>query len=442
MREKIKTIPEFWKRRSLKFWLATGMLMSLTPIFLSAFTGHHLYREVIIQPLVEVSSKQQHILQPLQALQLSLWDLSESVIDHAIDGDPRHSEEYLVEAADIEASLKKLSLMMGEQGYNTTPLQNAQQDWQRLTVLSSQLLSEGAIEVDATVGKEILEFEATLDHLAYQLEAIHDAIRIRNEITHQQALISLNKSEYIVVVGLVLSIIGAIAGVIIINRSLVNSMDELALGSLKLSKGDREHQIQVQVPRELATVADAFNQMTQQIKEQEHSLEKMAVTDGLTGLYNRRGFDQILAEELSRAASQAEELSLIICDVDHFKQFNDTYGHQAGDEALSTVGRTLMRTLPESNGDKACRFGGEEFVVVLPKTDADAAALKAEQLREAVASSIIPLEAGQTTQITISLGIASYPNHAGTAEDLLKAADAALYQAKEQGRNRVVRAVQ
>ena len=436
---RVHRIPAFWRRRSLKFWLATGMLMSLAPIFISALAGYFLYRGAIIEPLIEVTSKQHHILQPLQNVQLSLWDVSESVIDFAIDGEARRKIAYQQQANQIDMGFERLAAAMEDQGFDISQINQAQEKWQELAALSSTILSGASLRGNAMVGMEIEEFEALIDRLAHQLETVHDAVRIRNQETHQQALASLKLSEYVAVAGLSISILGAILGVIVINRSLVSSMDRLAAGSMRFSGGDREHQIEVQIPRELANVAEAFNQMTRRIREQEDTLERMAITDGLTELYNRRGFDRMLAEEIWRAEATGKPVSLIIADIDHFKTFNDTHGHQAGDDALRSVGQTLVENLREV--DKACRFGGEEFVIILPGCDTDDARRAAERLRSAVEARVFPIVGARNAQVTISLGVATASDNGDTPDTLLKSADSALYQAKEHGRNRVIATV-
>ncbi len=113
---RIRKMEEFWRRRSLKFWLATGMLMSIVPIFASAVTGYLLYRQAIIQPLVEIASKQRGILQPLQNVRLSLWGISKSVIDNVIDGEARHKIAYEKEARLVDSGFASLVSIMRDHG--------------------------------------------------------------------------------------------------------------------------------------------------------------------------------------------------------------------------------------------------------------------------------------------------------------------------------------
>ncbi|MBT9368278.1 PleD family two-component system response regulator [Rhizobium sp. CSW-27] len=167
-----------------------------------------------------------------------------------------------------------------------------------------------------------------------------------------------------------------------------------------------------------------------------HSIE-LAVTDALTGLSNRRYLDSHLRTLFNRAASRTRPLSVCITDIDRFKQVNDTYGHDAGDEVLREFARRIRSTV--RGADLACRYGGEEFVVVMPETDAATAAVVAERLRAIIEGEPFVLAQGALRlSITASLGIASNDSGIETPEHLLKQADRALYAAKTAGRNRVV----
>jgi diguanylate cyclase (GGDEF)-like protein len=157
-------------------------------------------------------------------------------------------------------------------------------------------------------------------------------------------------------------------------------------------------------------------------------VQRLAATDGLTKIANRRTFESTLEREVARATRSAEHLSLVMIDIDHFKRLNDEHGHQAGDEVLRNVAAALSCECRDF--DTAARYGGEEFAVVLPGCGPDEARLIAERLRHAVAA------APSTVPITASAGVATYPAHAGDADTLVRAADDALYESKRAGRDR------
>jgi diguanylate cyclase (GGDEF)-like protein len=168
-------------------------------------------------------------------------------------------------------------------------------------------------------------------------------------------------------------------------------------------------------------------------------LQKLALLDGLTRLPNRRRFDEYLGVEWKRSCRERSPLSLLLIDVDHFKLFNDGYGHLAGDECLMAVARTIGGSVRRP-ADLAARYGGEEFAVVLPNTDAAGALYCAETMRNAVERLRIPHSRSTTGEfVTISVGIAWVtPSDGSSPAELISLTDEALYQAKEQGRNRVV----
>ena len=170
------------------------------------------------------------------------------------------------------------------------------------------------------------------------------------------------------------------------------------------------------------------------LKENIQQSFEMAITDQLTGLYNRRYMNTHLDGLLTRTQHQSKSLSVLMMDMDHFKQVNDNHGHAVGDQVLIEFARRLQRNV--RGLDLACRYGGEEFVVVMPETDPQFARVVAERLREDVASQPFDTDAGPL-DVTISVGIASSDETVTTGDDLLKQADEALYKAKDEGRNRV-----
>lgn len=161
-----------------------------------------------------------------------------------------------------------------------------------------------------------------------------------------------------------------------------------------------------------------------------------AITDALTGVYNRRFFDEMLLKQITLAERRNESLCLLVIDLDYFKKTNDTYGHRAGDDMLQELTRSMKNSLRSS--DILARYGGEEFAIIMPATDMSGALDKAERLRKHVESTsfdnIVP---GQSLKITISIGVASFPRHGADYNTLIEAADGAMYKAKRGGRNRV-----
>ena len=166
------------------------------------------------------------------------------------------------------------------------------------------------------------------------------------------------------------------------------------------------------------------------------TLSYQVVHDSLTGLFNRRYLEETLDREIHRVRRKGNSLGAIMMDLDHFKNFNDTLGHEAGDSLLRSLGKLLQSQVRQE--DVACRYGGEEFIIILPDASLDVVQKRAEEIRQMVPRLQVYHRGQLLESITVSLGVAIFPEHGATPEDLVSAADDALYSAKNQGRNRVV----
>ncbi|MGM0598196.1 MAG: diguanylate cyclase [Candidatus Rifleibacteriota bacterium] len=197
-----------------------------------------------------------------------------------------------------------------------------------------------------------------------------------------------------------------------------------------LNVSDREEDFTQEDAQLLEAIAEQIS-----IALQKARLYEMAITDGLTGLFIHRYFQMRLESEIARAMRGDESLSLIMFDIDHFKNFNDTHGHQVGDLVLKQVAATVKHNVREGI-DIAARYGGEEFAIIMPETDINGASTFAERLRKSIKEKFIEHE-NQKLKVTISLGCAEFPKHAQNRELLISCADTALYKSKENGRNTV-----
>ncbi|SMB83396.1 sensor domain-containing diguanylate cyclase [Deinococcus hopiensis] len=208
-----------------------------------------------------------------------------------------------------------------------------------------------------------------------------------------------------------------------------------ALGHLRLWGLPEEPALQARIRSLATTVANQSALGLSNLRLRE-TLRQQSIRDPLTGLFNRRYLDETFERELRRAVRHGQPLSVLMLDVDHFKRFNDTYGHEAGDQVLIELGQLLRKQFRTE--DVVCRYGGEEFAVVLPGADLTAAHERAEGLRQAV--SRLSVEHGGETvgAISLSIGVSAYPVHGEDTGHLLGLADQALYRAKQMGRDRVM----
>lgn len=257
-------------------------------------------------------------------------------------------------------------------------------------------------------------------------------------------LIRLRNLSLLAIVALALLLGGA---GYVIGLYVVRPIDGLTRAATGVASGDLDVELPVVGKDEVASLTEVFNDMVRrlredrdqiatmerQLKRRNQELEELSITDGLTGLRNRRHIMATLDQEFARAGRTGRPVAVLMLDVDGFKQLNDRLGHLAGDEVLIKIASAIRSAV--RGVDYAARYGGEEFVVVLPETDQAAAHDVAERIREYVASSIAAGD--DSAPVTLSIGVAGYPANGASTADVLARADEALYRAKERGRNRV-----
>ena len=223
-------------------------------------------------------------------------------------------------------------------------------------------------------------------------------------------------------------------------RSCVRSRDELALLSTGFNEmADRIERQTRSLEEEIRLRTFEIQETNRRLSEANARLQDLATTDGLTGLFNFRHFSATLASEVQRCARVHMPVSMLMIDVDHFKQFNDAHGHQAGDEVLRDLASHVRSRVRKT--DVPCRYGGEEFAVILVDTERDEALAVAEDLRALIETARFHSPDGlDSFGITISIGVATFPDDAPDPDTLIRASDDAMYRAKQAGRNRVERA--
>lgn len=257
-----------------------------------------------------------------------------------------------------------------------------------------------------------------------------------------QELIESNVQGYLLV-----NLLVALAAILLAIFIAWFGVERLVLGKirgivdtvLRFKSGERSARTGFRYGRdELSHIARAVDDMAAELEQVMDAMREQAIRDPLTKLYNRRFMEESLMRELATAKRQRCHLGVIIADLDRFKRINDSFGHECGDLVLASVAAALMANVRA--GDIVCRYGGEEFAIIMQDTDAEVAVLRSEMLREAVAALKLHYAGQALPRITASFGVAVYPVSGDAAHSLLNAADAALYEAKRAGRNRVVKA--
>ena len=228
----------------------------------------------------------------------------------------------------------------------------------------------------------------------------------------------------------------------LLELTIVRPLERLTGGATRVSAGDLDVQVPVVDRSEVGYLTSVFNHMVTRLREgrdalaaRNQELQELSITDGLTGLHNHKHLIETLEAEVARAHRLQHHFSIMMVDLDHFKRYNDTYGHLAGDEALARASALLKDSIRSI--DYAARYGGEEFLLLLHEVGVDDAMRVAERVRQRIAREKFGQE---QVAVTVSIGVAEFPGHGETALALIAAADAALYEAKRNGRNRVVQA--
>nr|WP_319515234.1 diguanylate cyclase [uncultured Cohaesibacter sp.] len=425
----------FGKARSfsLRSWLTLGMCVVLLPFAFTAFYGYKIYHQEISSTFEDVIHAQHRVLVPLERMQDIFWDISEEINDYSQDGEVAHQLGFATSKKAVQKQLLEMEAAIAENSRYEHILRGVQSHWQRVLDVAPSVVKGSP----STADPKLLIFESEISEAAQQLGLLAEVLRIESEKAHRTTLIAIRRLETIAIWAAIFAVGFAVVAIYTIDRVLINSTDKLVEGAMRVASGEREQVIDIQVPPELASVAKAFNIMTKQIVLQEAQLQSAARFDGLTGLKNRREFDLRLAEQFEKEKAQSYPFALLMIDVDHFKIFNDTHGHLAGDDALRHIANVLAKAARES--DEVFRYGGEEFVILLSDIKRDQIFQTAERIRSEVEKSQILLPTGECETITVSIGATGFANGL-SFNDIVGQADRALYQAKASGRNKVVMA--
>lgn len=347
--------------------------------------------------------------------------------DYLIHGGPEERENFYRFADRIDQALEALDEGQFGEAEERDALQRIGEYWQRIRVLGEELVTlPYPLENPQAAGEHMERFDKVIDDAIVELEHLYKYVV--DELGEHVGRVERRKADAGVttLVAFAIAILIAIIGGLVLASTILNPIRTLDEGVSQLREGHLNHRVAMPGDDELGKLGKTLNAMATRI-------ERLATRDDLTGLYVRREFNRFVHEEISRAARSGLPFSLLLVDVDHFKNINDRYGHRAGDRTLRTLALVLNRDMRAV--DRVARIGGEEFAVVMPDTRADAAMETAERVRSMAAARKVHAAGGKTITITISVGVATFPQHGDSMEALVEAADQALYRAKAAGRN-------
>ena len=355
--------------------------------------------------------------------------------DYLIHGRQEERQEFARESKQVEILFSELSgdSMLYEESRQL--IKEAYPYWSSGRRIATDLLAASQPVGDQRLASAMEQMDGLVYKAAKLVERAHEhsAREVRRAVDagvnhHRQA-------QLVSGAGFLAALLVLLVSVSLLARFILTPLRKLEEAAERLGEGQFAYRVEYRRDNEFGHVAEAFNRMAAQVELSQASLEELSLRDPLTGVWNRRALDMRMEVETDRSRRHGRCLSVIMLDLDHFKSINDQYGHEVGDAVLRQVAQMLEGIIRPT--DHLSRYGGEEFVAVLPETPLPGARILAERLREQIGSTAIEISKKVSLRVTLSAGIATFPEQGDTAGALIHAADKALYEAKKAGRNRV-----
>jgi two-component system, cell cycle response regulator len=426
----------WFRQSSLRNRFLLGVGVMLLPLVVLALVAVFTLQGAIaaIDDVVEEASKELAVVLRLhiQVQRASLFLHDYMVGGH---GHPEAREHFLQVSQEMDRSFRNAARAPFGLGEERASIQAAQEEWQRTKATAESILSAPSRLGQAAATQAMDRLDAHIDRVLELLDRIQ--VLAQQEMNDQLARAHGVRRQVLLAIVTVFAL-GLGAAILVgthLTRSVLLPLSAIEQGADRIGAGDLSHRISMASRDELGRLGHTFNVMAERLAKSQSALEELSTHDPLTSLPNYRVFHRRLAEEEERSRRYGRPFSLLMLDIDLFKTVNDTYGHLAGDEALRALSAIILRAVRPI--DLVARYGGEEFAIILPETTSVGALATAERIREIIATKAIPLPSGQTVNLTVSIGVASYPEDAESGEKLTGAADQALYVAKFGGRNRV-----
>lgn len=423
---------------SLRTRFLLGMAIMLLPLVVLA-GGALMSIQSTIRAIDEVVQEASEEMAFSVRLQLLIRRAKDVIHDYFIPGfgarDER--ERFLDMSQQVEMAFQQAIAGRFDLAEERAAVLAAREHWERGRRIADVLFTVRSPADNATAIRQLERLDAYMDRALTQLNQLHNLAVWEMGSHLEKAYATRRRALLIIASVFVVGLGAAILVGMLLARSVLAPLQTLREAATRIGSGDLSHRVSPAAQDELGELATTFNVMAGRLAKVQAELEDLSIHDGLTGLYNFREFHRQLAEETERSWRYGHSLSLLMLDIDHFKSVNDSFGHLAGDEVLRALAARVRRECRPA--DRIARYGGEEFTILLPETGASGAQAMAERIRETLANYAIPLEPGPTVNLTVSIGVAAYPEDSDSAEKLIGAADQALYAAKRAGRNRVCR---
>lgn len=415
---------------SLRQQILIGTFSLLIPLVALAGVGYYIY----LNTVASFDSVMDDVfLQglPVGEMRELLLQVSLPVTSHLSGSNVAEREKYIHLKNQINQMLQDavVARVNDNAGGNKETIKRASSNWQAAISYADKLVFRRDDINEQEAARLFNQFDYHLGLAS--TEVMHHHQEINQTIINKRENVDKYLKEVRFSSAVIIAIAFVVSGIIIIFfiRNVLVPLQVIEEGANQFGQGDFSRRIEINSRNELGKLAATFNSMA-------NKLEDIATRDSLTNLLNKKAVLKVLDSELVRARRHDATLSLMMLDLDYFKKINDTYGHQAGDNVLVTACGLIEKYV--RGIDHVGRYGGEEIVIVLPDTSETESIEIAERIRRCLASTPIAVSESEFENITVSIGIAIFPNDGIDQDDLLKNADQAMYQAKGAGRNQVV----
>lgn len=429
----MKVLP---RQTSLRNRFIVGMGVMLLPL-VALGVGVFVSLESAISAFEKTEEETLEELFPLTHLESLIAKASVPAKNYLRHGDLAERDRFIRLSREVDSVFMAILMAGSSLPEKRALIQATQKEWQQARMSSEFIFAHPSAARNPKVTQELARLSTHTDQAVKSLDQLYKLLthlEIADNLVQAQSIKQRVRLINLMVFGLGLGV--AVVASLVLARSILLPLRTLEEGVDRLGEGDLSHRINLTTQDELGQLAMTFNLMAEKLEQSQVALKSLASLDGLTGVSNRREFDRRLQVETERSRRYSHSCSLLMLDIDYFKKLNDTYGHQAGDEALRVVASLIKQKIRPI--DQVARYGGEEFAIILPETSGNEALAIAERLRRAIANYEIMVAQGQAIHVTISGGVATFPEDAGSEEVLTFTADQSLYVAKHSGRNRVV----
>ena len=419
---------------SLQKRLTISMLIMVFPIIVLA-AGAFFSMETVIESFNEVVEESEEEMHPVVNIQTLILKSSMPAHDYLIHGEISERESFAELSKEIDTSFDFLLGSPFELTEEKNKIQMALKKWQIIKDMNKKILAIPDPVGNRSAARMMELLDVQMNLTIHLLDETHDiAMHEMNE--HLEHSRQVRGQVYILISSILIAgLFIAIGASFILSRSIIRPVRSLEKATKRFGEGDLSARVEGTYDDEIGHLAKAFNDMADKLQKNQETLKEMASRDSLTELYNHGEFYRRVREEVSRSLRYGHVFSIMILDVDHFKDINDEHGHQTGDNILQIIAYLLVKVVRPV--DHVARYGGDEFAIIMPETPYANAINLAERIRNTIATHTFPLSPPETTNLTVSIGIANYPNNGKNESELIGVADQAMYTVKRTGRNRV-----